>query len=156
MNRLCSIALLLFGNQIAFATSQFRDVITIGRKESVILERPLNSFLGTNGPRFDVESTGNYKGYFAKWEIKESRLYLTSFNAKTNGQSFPVSVLFPNKKLSIEALWYSGTIHVVEGAEKVVKGYLEMFGRLTAYEISKGAVVRTNTLRNVREDNLRK
>src|SRR5688572_18193531 len=89
----------------AFATDQGRDAITFAGQQDSILERPLNDFLGRlpKSPRFDIPNTSNYKGYTASWEVKDSRLYLATFQATTNRQPYSISSLFPGRKLPIPA-----------------------------------------------------
>jgi hypothetical protein len=134
----CMALLLTLFAFCSFATDQVRDIVTFRGERSTTLERPLNDFLRRlpTVPRFDVSSTANYKGYTATWELKDSRLFLKSFNATTNGHPFSVAWLFPTRSLPILADWYSGTLHIVDGSN-----------RLVALNITNGLVNATNEMR---------
>ena len=139
------------------ATEQDRDMLTFAGQQHPALERPLNDFLGRlrTIPRFDIPNTANYKGYRAAWEVRDSKLYLASFSAATNGQPFSVAFLFPGRRLPFFADWYSGTVHVVRGRETLAQGYYT-YERITALRITNGVVTTTNEMRNIREDKLNK
>ncbi len=131
------------------ATEQLNDAITLAGKELSMLEYPLNDYLRRlpKIPRFDIPSTANYKGYNASWAVRESRLYLTSFNATTNRQPYSISLLFPDRKLPVFADWYSGTVHIVGGRATLAKGYTT-YERVTALRITNGVVTATNEMRS--------
>ena len=139
-----------------FETEQARDTITFAGQWHSTLARPLNDFLRRlpRIPRFDVPNTANYKGYTANWEVRDSRLYLASFSATTNGQPFSVTLLFPNRKLPIHADWYSGTVHIISGRETLAQGRYT-YERDTALQVTNGVVTATNEMRNVIEDKLK-
>jgi hypothetical protein len=155
MNRALKLLLVMLffpWEDAALATEQELD--TIGT--DFLLDRPLNDYIRTLNPmpKFDVRRTSNYKGYEASWEIRDSRLFLTSFAAATNRAPQPVSVLFPTRELPILADWFSGPLHVIGGKTSLSRGY-QTFERVTRYQVSKGIITATKELRNVREDKLK-
>jgi len=139
------------------ATEQGRDIVRFAGEQRSMLERPLNEFLRRLSaiPRFDIPNTANYKGYTATWEVKDSRLYLASFSATTNRQSFSIALLFPDRRLPFVADWYSGTIHIISGRGTLAQGYYT-YERVTALRVTNGVVTATNEMRNVREDRLKR
>jgi hypothetical protein len=141
----------------AFATEQGRDTITFGSEQGSMHERPLNDYLRRLPviPRFDISSTANYKGYTATWEVKDLRLSLATFHAKTNGQPYSVSFLFPGRKLPVHADWYSGLIHIIGGRKSLVPGGYT-YERVTELQVTNGVIIATNLMTNVREDKLRR
>jgi hypothetical protein len=131
--------------------------MTFAGQQDSILERPFNDFLKRLPviPRFDVPSTANYKGYTASWEVKDSRLYLVTFDATTNHQPYSVSLLFSGRMVPIHADWYSGTVHIVSGRETLAQGRYT-YERVTALQVTNGVVSATNRMTNVREDKLKR
>lgn len=102
----CSLSSLL-------ATQQVRDSVTYQGERRYMMESPLNSIWPPDGaPRFDVDSTANWKSYRAAWEIRDNKLFLVSFEAKQGGAPFPIAKLFPDQKLPIFAKWYSGALNI--------------------------------------------
>lgn len=141
----------------AFATDQTRDAVTFAGRQELMLERPFNDFLGRLPafPRFDVTSTANYKGYTARWEVKDSHLYLTSFIATAHGRPVAYTLFFPNRNLPILSDWYSGTIHITSGRDSFAQGY-HTYERVFTLSLTNGVVTATNEMRNVREDKLKR
>ncbi len=140
----------------SLGTEQARDLITFAGQQNLMLERPLNDFLGRlpKIPRFDISDTANYKGYEATWELKDSRLYLATFLATTNRRPYSVSRLFPGRKLPIHAAWYSGTLHILSGREKLAQGRRTYEG-VTTLQVTNGIVVATNRMTTLIEDRLK-
>jgi hypothetical protein len=52
------------------------EIVVIDGSEFVFLDWHLNS-LWEKAPEFDVQSSSNWAGYTAKWEIKDGKLWLT-------------------------------------------------------------------------------
>ena len=140
---------------LAWATQQEEDTIKLQDGIGFLLERPLNEYIRTLNPmpKFDVPRTSNYKGYEAAWEIRDSRLFLTTFTAATGRAPQPVSVLFPGRELPILADWFSGPLHIISGKTIRARGY-QTFEHVTRYQVAKGVITATEELRNVREDKL--
>ena len=76
---------------------------------------PWNSSPNTPRRLFDEDSTSNYKGYHATWEVKDGVLYLTSFEAKEHGKKVGLSQIFPGKTPPIKAEWFSNSIDLPQG-----------------------------------------
>jgi hypothetical protein len=107
------------------------------------VEHPLEWFWLQHPPRptFDDTTTSNRKNYTARWEIRESRLYLASFDAKRKGKSVAIDAILSGGKLPMLATWYSGKLHIglgeVVGWEKGKPKY----ERQEVLDIEKGAVI---------------
>ncbi len=76
---------------------------------------PWNSSPNTPRRHFDLDSTANYKGYHATWEIKDGVLYLDSFEAREHGKRVGIRQIFPGRKPPIKADWYSESIDLPQG-----------------------------------------
>ena len=156
IRQLVGIGIFVAGST-SLATEQSRDIVSFGGQQFSMLERPLNDHLRRlpTMPRFDVLATSNWKGYVAGWEIKDSRLYLSFFEASTNGRPISVASLFPGRKLPILADWYSANLNLIMG-KSVFDGGRFTFDRVTALYVTNGVVMATNEFRNIREDKLTK
>lgn len=95
-------------------------------------------------PKFDIESTANYKGYTAKWEIKDDALHLVSLEGKIDGKKVGVSDVFPGKTVPILASWFSGTVIIPRGKEiGLMKGEARyVYTQETHLTIQKGKVAK--------------
>ena len=80
--------------------------MVIDGSEFQFLDWHLNSFW-EKAPEFDVQSTSNWAGYTAKWEIKDSKLWLTAFSAKLKGKVVEPKDVF-HAELPIHATWVNG------------------------------------------------
>ena len=89
--RFASILALLFVAQSAHATRQSSDPL-IWKGETVYPERGPSiwkAFPDKQEPKFDMDTTANWKGYRAKWEIKDDLLLLISLEGRIDGNSVP-------------------------------------------------------------------
>jgi hypothetical protein len=97
-------------------------------------------------PKFDIDSTGNYKGYAAKWEIKDDTLFITWLEGKIDGKKLGLSDVFPGKESPLAAIWYSGTVIIPRGKKIGLAKEGEarhIYTKETHLIIEKGKVVRT-------------
>lgn len=77
MSRLTIILALLLMAFAAHATRQVSDLL-IWQGETVYPERGATiweAFPEKQQPKFDLDTTANWKGYRAKWEIKDDTLF---------------------------------------------------------------------------------
>jgi hypothetical protein len=60
-------------------TAQFPDRLTFEGRACSLLSNPLEAYFERHPPRplFVAESTANWRGYIASWEITDGRLFLT-------------------------------------------------------------------------------
>jgi hypothetical protein len=147
-----SIGIALFGllwlPSMAVATVQVSDRMQYDSKDTIVLECPLEDWLLRKEARqvkFDVMSTSNYKGYLAEWEIKDSKLRLVGFEATVNGRRVSIDEIIPGAKLPVDAVWFSGKLHVPTGPALDTNGATfatwTKYEQLDVLEVKKGRVV---------------
>ena len=90
----------------SYCTDQEMEIVVIDGSEFQFLDWHLNSFW-EKAPEFDVQSTSNWAGYTAKWEIKDGKLWLTAFSAKLKGKVVEPKDVF-HAELPIHATWVNG------------------------------------------------
>ena len=63
-------------------TAQEPDILEYEGKQFDIIANPLEQYFAPDRsrPNFVPESTSNWRGYFAEWEIQADRLYLTGLS----------------------------------------------------------------------------
>lgn len=106
----------LSNSEFCIATDQVGDAIVVDGQQQYVRENPLIGFwTRENRPRFDPVSTGNWKGYTSRWEIRDSTLFLTSFDAKIDGKRVDASSIFGAQGLPIPAIWFTGKLTAVRG-----------------------------------------
>ncbi len=142
---------LVMSTRAAVATEQEEDVIRSGGKTAHLLERPLDLHLQTLSPRprFDPPRSSNWKGYDADWEIRDSKLYLVSFEALTNRKAVPISELFPKRELPIFADWFTGTLHLLSTERERKPGGYPVFKHVTQMRVKNGVVSEKKEMENV-------
>lgn len=147
------IGILAVMPQNVLATIQVPDTIRYKVGTHAVLEYPLAHVPWKDGKRVDIddESTGNRKGYSAAWEIRDSKLYLVSFEAKRQGNDLNIGALLPGGKLPTPARWYTGKLHicVVDCFGPPLK---PRFERLVILEIQEGIVLGSTEKRNSGRD----
>lgn len=144
-------------------TAQIADAITIDGVQQMLFTEPLSAwFASAPKPSFVPDSTANWRGYVASWEIRDGRLFLTSLKGEIcDDPAFtgwacqkrrPASLadLFAKAKPPIFAEWYSGTLRVPLGAQIKYQhmGYESVFEFDLLLTIEKGRVVTTTTIDN--------
>jgi hypothetical protein len=106
----CSFGLLLLSAFAVFATGQQADRIVYQKSERMLFSNPLEDYYKADPgkrPHFMIapliNSTGNWRGYIATWEIEECRLYLKKVDAwlcketKESCKLVELADLFPGK-----------------------------------------------------------
>lgn len=88
------------------------EFVVIDGSEFVFFDRHLDAFW-EKAPEFDVETTSNWAGYTARWEIKDGKLWLTAFSAKLKGKVVEPKDLF-HAELPIHATWVNGPSHAAK------------------------------------------
>ena len=83
---LIKIGLLLLTTANCFATVQVRDPLRIEGEEGYIEEKPAWPMLQNRNLEFEVQSTGNYCGFYSSWVVESNYLYLVSFSGRVKGQ----------------------------------------------------------------------
>jgi hypothetical protein len=99
-------------------TAQSPDTIAYKGRNFTLLNLPMGPYFATlplEQRMFDRESTANQRGYAARWEVAESRLYLTSFWARIGGRAIGLEHYFGPGKRRAEATWVTGDLHLGDG-----------------------------------------
>jgi hypothetical protein len=95
-----------------YGTEQERDIVLIDGERHFFATLPPTDLWGTSATEtFDVQSTSNWKGYEATWEIKDNKLWLTAFSAKINGREVDSKQLFKSE-LPCLASWVNGPLYL--------------------------------------------
>jgi hypothetical protein len=99
-------------------TAQTPDTIAYRGRIFSLLSLPMGPYFATlpwEQCVFDRESTANQRGYVARWEVAESRFYLTGFWARIGGQAFGLEHFFGPGKQRVLATWATGDLHLGDG-----------------------------------------
>ena len=126
------------------ATVQSPDELQLNGERSWILEHPIEQLWKKSEarPKFDQGSTSNRKGYTAVWEIRDSKLYLVSFDARINKRKFKFRQIVPRAKLPHHATWFTGTLHIPINEKRPGSDYFDLKSeRLEILEIKDGEVI---------------
>lgn len=102
----------------AIGTEQAPDQVMFRGKMESIIEFPLDSHINSSnytGPKFDIDRTDLYRGYFAQWALFEDTLYLVSLEASIDGEAVVIDEVFNRPKLPLAATWYTGYITIARG-----------------------------------------
>lgn len=130
----------------ASATNQVRDpVIWNGQTNYPVIGPDIwSAFPKDKQPEFDQDSTANYKGYRAVWQIQDGSLMLLAVKAKVSGKEVGLVELFPGKGAPISATWFSGTIIIPRGERiGLWKGHArDVYTKETHITLEKGRVVK--------------
>ena len=93
-----------------YCTEQERDVVLLDGERHFFATLPPTGLWGNLATEaFDVQSTSNWKGYEASWEIKDNKLWLTAFSAKIKGRQVVSKQLFKSE-LPCPATWVNGPL----------------------------------------------
>lgn len=101
----------------ATATEQVRDPLVYKGKTVYPLNGPFiwKAFPEKKWPKFDPDTTANYKGHYAKWRVKRDSLFLESLNGSIGGKSVTLKDVFPGRKAPILATWVTDVIVIPKG-----------------------------------------
>lgn len=150
--RAIAFVALLIAPTISHATAQAPDYILIKGKEYALNTNPLQKHLEEikwQPPKEARISSANWRGYIAKWEIKNGYLLLKNVTilvgVKKQGSDVRKSILrtlFSSKK-AITASWYSGALIVPDGKQiqYVHMGYGSTYEHYQILRIELGKVI---------------
>lgn len=143
-------------------TAQVPDTIRFAGVTYPLMCNPLESLFDQGHPRppFVSESTANWRGYVAHWELDDDALFLVGLDAQffrpPEGESpgqvnpgalpeFSLEDLYAGRGGPICASWFTGTLRIPDG--KLVKyihaGYESRYERYVMLDIESGRLVRT-------------
>ena len=86
-------------------------------------------------------STANWRGYVAKWEIVDGKLFLTNVDAEINNRPAKIRDFFPNVKSDkVFAHWFTGYLVIPIGKikEYVHMGYGSTFSKYMLIKVICG------------------
>ncbi len=135
-------------------TAQARERLIFKGNEISMAAEPLSQYLqNINDIKFVSPSTSCWRGYFGKWEIKDSKLYLIGLKAYIEGyREVGINYLFPEQK-EVFANWFNGEIRIPQGEmlEYVHMGYASMYESDLFLIFEKGILVNQYEVDNVAE-----
>jgi len=114
----------------ALATRQIQDkVMWMGDAYYAEVGPCICDFFEANKmPALEVESTANYKGYRAIWEVKDDKLFLKEVYQRKSDVTFDLwDKLFPEKQAPLFAYWYTGTIVLSDGKDLGLSGSAQRY-----------------------------
>lgn len=142
------------------ATAQAGDILVLNGKKVSIFTNPLEPFLQQNPralPKSKIESTGNWRGYVATWQVKDNLFMLKNIeilDANTErgqNESFlssiklrsVMSTVFPGQ-MEVLAEWFTGHVIIPEGelVNYVHMGYASTYEKYIILRVEKGIVTR--------------
>ena len=137
----------------AKATAQIPDEILVDGRVEMLFSEPLNAYLARPGnlaklkPYFAKQRcSGSWRGYKAKWQVRDGRLYLTELDTDPCGdhpKSVPLESLFMFEAKPVLASWYTGPLVVPQGrmVGYVHMGYESSYERYIVFLVKEGVVV---------------
>jgi hypothetical protein len=139
---------------VAVGTAQAPDYLILDGEKSSLNTNPLQGWLETHPgllPRDGIESSNNWRGYVATWELAEGKLWLRKveieYMLSKEDEDFRSEVRDVTAKLfpaggAIAADWYSGTLIVPHGklVEYVHMGYGSTFEKYSVISVRQGVV----------------
>jgi hypothetical protein len=154
-------------------TAQIPDFLAYGGRQLALHTNPLESYFEQHPPRpnFVPENTANWRGYVARWEVKNDKLHLVSLSgtvcvkrAEKGGwtsawcrvghrgecerRTIGLSDLFDSTTDMVFAEWFSGELRIPEGdlVEYDHMGYASRYERNLLISVENGVLVGTRIL----------
>ncbi len=149
--------LLLAVSAVAGATAQIPDTLVIDGKPNALFAEPLGPALEANsgmrerlGKHLKGRCSASWRGYRARWEVRENVLYLIGVDANpcsSQRTAVRLSDLFPGTTGPVKATWFTGTLKVPQGREieYVHMGYESRYEHYLILLVENGSVVNRST-----------
>jgi len=142
-------------------TAQIGDRIFIDNNEYTLACEPLSSYLYDNKVEklFTAVNTACYRGYCAKWEINNGKIYLTDIESpsqissrKGNDSDELISAmqkLFPGQS-EVFAVWVNGTLKIQSGEllEYIHMGYESVYETNIYLKFENGILIEEKKVDN--------
>lgn len=145
-------------------TAQISDTIAIDGVDHPLFSEPLEAYYAeASRPPFASTSTANWRGYVARWEIRDGRLHLTGisaelcddaprsgWNCERRRQVGLADLFRAETGGTVFARWFSGVLRVPMGAQIQYHhmGYDSVYEFDLLLIIEKGIVRSTTTVDN--------
>jgi len=140
----------------AKATAQESDYIIINGKIESLNTNPLRPYLDMHPdslPKTDIQSTGNWRGYVATWEIADDKLVLKKIEVEYSSPASDDSHSSSSRDVTPQlfadagntvATWYSGTLIIPKGeiVQYVHMGYGSTYDRYSIISVKDGLLTR--------------
>ncbi len=137
-------------------TAQSGDILFYKGKKTIMATEPLNQYLLSRSDiKFLAPSTDCWRGYYAKWEITDNKLYLVGLKAYVdNYEEVDLDYLFPGQK-QVFAGWFTGEIRVPKGEmlEYVHMGYFSVYEKDIILTFIDGILTGEKVIDNRKEHN---
>ena len=146
-------------------TAQIGDRIFINNTAHTLACEPLSSYLYDHKIEklFRNVSTACYRGYWAKWEVKDGKIYLLDVEAprptsrtKQNESLEPISALkklFPDQS-EVFAYWVNGMLKIQSGeiVEYVHDGYESIYETDMFLKFENGILIEEKIVNNTTKE----
>jgi hypothetical protein len=144
----------------AFGTGQMPDAINVDGVLHSLYSNPLEQlYERQKRPAFvdslEGESSGNWRGYVALWQVHKDRLYLVAIDTYIRKKRVSVLELFPRRVEDgrVFADWFNGELRIPDGKQLqyVHMGYGSTFERDIVLTVERGRVVSRRVVDNRRK-----
>ena len=156
---------LVFGVVVALAvsasgTAQMPDAICIDGVFHSLYSNPLEQlYERQKRPAFvdslEGESSANWRGYVACWQIHEGQLYLVAIDSYIRKKRVSLHELFRGRVRDGRVLadWFSGELRIPDGKQLqyVHMGYGSTYERDIVFTVQSGRVVRRRVVDNTKK-----
>jgi hypothetical protein len=155
-------------------TAQVADRILIDGRECALFSEPLREYLVGAKIRFTAPNTALWRGYIARWEVSNGRLFLLAFwgtvctvhvndaarvaecqrrhEGPCVGREMDLDGLFPGSKGRVFAEWVTGRLKIPKGKllKYVHMGFESVYENYLTLDVDRG-VVRNTTVEKTRK-----
>ncbi|MFZ4481664.1 MAG: hypothetical protein ACOYNZ_17415, partial [Rhodoferax sp.] len=135
-------------------TAQIADCLTFQGQDYRLFAEPLSLWLNkrrNRNIRFQRISTACWRGYVARWEVVDDRLFLTNISGHfQDGRELSVADLFPDDPELVLADWVTGTVRCPFGARLKYShaGYSSIYEHDLILRFQDGVLMEYRTVRN--------
>lgn len=134
-------------------TAQVGDLMKYKGSKYAMRTEPLNIIIWRNDYELQAGWSCNWRGYRAKWKVKDNKLYLIHFKGKLqDGKKLTVKKMFQNQE-KVFANWFSGKIVLCDGKmlNYVHRGYSSLFERDIILKFEMGNLVSEKIIDNIED-----
>ena len=113
-------------------TAQMHERLYYKTKRYGMAAEPLYHYWALVGgrPKFQLRSTGLWRGYIGSWRVTKDRLYLIGLEGGfEDGSALTLEALFPGYPERVFAHWFSGQVRLPQGnlVEYIHAGYASVY-----------------------------